>query len=81
MIVILHHVTPNNEEGGEEAVVKAVKDIEEDIKELLRCGPRIAGLRRLLMILQHSRDNQPGFDRNQCAEPMGNSNLQRTQYE
>jgi hypothetical protein len=38
MIAILHHVTPNNEESGEdgEAVVKTVKGIEADIKELVR---------------------------------------------
>jgi diadenosine tetraphosphate (Ap4A) HIT family hydrolase len=41
MIVILHHVTPKSEEDGEEAVERAVKRIEEDIKELLRCGLRI----------------------------------------
>jgi len=41
MIDILHHVTPENEEGIEEGVVKAVNGIEEDIKELLRCGLRI----------------------------------------
>ena len=38
MIVILHHVTPKSEEDDEEAVERAVKRIEEDIKELLRCG-------------------------------------------
>jgi len=41
MVDILHHVTPKNEEGSEEAVVKAVKGIEEDIKRLLKCGLRI----------------------------------------
>jgi 2-iminoacetate synthase ThiH len=38
IIIILHHVTPKNEEGSEEAVVKTVKGIEEDIKTLVRCG-------------------------------------------
>jgi len=41
MIDILHHVTPKDEEVSKEAVVKAVEGIEEDIKELLRCGLRI----------------------------------------
>jgi hypothetical protein len=40
MIDILHHVTPKDEEGSEEAVVKAVKGIEDDIIELLKCGLR-----------------------------------------
>jgi len=45
MIDILRHVTPKSEEGNDEAVVKLVKGIEEDIKQLLRCartncGPR-----------------------------------------
>ena len=35
MIDILRHVTPKNEEGNNEAVVKVVKGIEEDIKQLL----------------------------------------------
>jgi len=39
MIVILHRVTPRSEEGSKEAVMKAVKGIKEDIKELVRCGP------------------------------------------
>jgi len=38
MIVILHHVTPKDGDGSEEAVVKAMKDIKENIKDLLRCG-------------------------------------------
>ena len=38
MIVIVDHVMPKDEEGSTEAVVKTVKGIEEDIKELLRCG-------------------------------------------
>jgi len=37
MIVILHRVTPKNEDGSEEAVVTTVKGIEEDIKALVRC--------------------------------------------
>jgi hypothetical protein len=81
MIVILDHVTPKNEEGSKEAVVKAAKGIEEDIKGLLRCVPTNCGRRRLLMILQHSRDNQRRFDGNQRPESMGDSSLQRPQYE
>ena len=38
MIVIVDHVTAKNEEGNKEAVVKAAKGIERDVKELLRCG-------------------------------------------
>ena len=41
MIDILHHITPMNEDSSEEAVVKAVKGIEEDINRLHRCGLRI----------------------------------------
>ena len=37
MIVILHHVTPKNEDGSEEAVVTTMRSIEEDIKALVRC--------------------------------------------
>jgi 2-iminoacetate synthase ThiH len=37
MIVILHRVTPKNEDGSEEAVVTTVKGIEEDITALVRC--------------------------------------------
>jgi hypothetical protein len=51
MIDILRHVTPKSEEGNNEAVVKVMKGIEEDIKELLRCAPRNCGPRSLLMIL------------------------------
>jgi 2-iminoacetate synthase ThiH len=36
MIVILHRVTPENEDGSEEAVVTTMKGIEEDIKALVR---------------------------------------------
>jgi len=38
MIGILRHVTPKSEKGNE-AVVKVVKGIEEDIKQLLWCAP------------------------------------------
>jgi hypothetical protein len=51
MIDILRHVTPKSEEGNNEAVVKVVKGIEEDIKQLLRCAPTDCGPRSLLMIL------------------------------
>jgi len=39
MIVIVAHVTAENEEGGNEAVVKAANGIEEDIEGLLRWTP------------------------------------------
>ena len=39
MIVILAHITAEDEDGGKEAVVKATKGIEEDIEGLLRCAP------------------------------------------
>ena len=39
MVVIVAHVTAENEEGGKEAVVKAAKGIEEDIVGLLRWTP------------------------------------------
>jgi len=45
MIDILRHVTPKSEEGNDEAVVKVVKGIEEDIKQLLRCAPTNCGPR------------------------------------
>ena len=51
MIDILRHVTPKNEEGNNEAVVKVVKGIEDDIKQLLRCAPTNCGLGSLLMLL------------------------------
>jgi len=41
MIVIADHVTPKDEEGSKETVVKTAEDIEKDIKELLRCGLRM----------------------------------------
>jgi len=41
MIVIVDHVTPKDEEDGKEAVVKTAEGIEKNIKELLRCGPRM----------------------------------------
>ena len=51
MICILRHVTRKNEEYGKEEVVTAVKDIEEDIKQLLRCVITNYGLSTMLMIL------------------------------
>ena len=42
MIDIMHYIMPENEEGSDEGLVKAVKGIEEDIKGLLRFGRRIA---------------------------------------
>ena len=41
MIVIVSHVTPKDEEGSKETVVKSAEGIEKDIKELLRCGLRM----------------------------------------
>ena len=57
MIVIVDHVTLKDEEGSKETVMKIAKGIEQDIKELLRCGLRMqlnASLLRLLMTLQYS---------------------------
>lgn len=42
MIDIMHYIVPENEEGGDEGFVKAVKGIEDDIKGLLRFGLWIA---------------------------------------
>ena len=44
MIVIVNHVTLKDEEGSKEAVVKSAEGIEQDIKELLRCGLRVGSL-------------------------------------
>ena len=44
MIVIVAHVTLQDEEGSKEPVVKTEEGIEKDIKELLRCGLTISGL-------------------------------------
>ena len=44
MIVIVNHVTLKDEEGTMETVVKTAEGIEQDIKELLRCGLRICSL-------------------------------------
>ena len=41
MIVIVDHVTLKDEEDSKETVIKIAKGIEQDIKELLRCGLRI----------------------------------------
>ena len=41
MIVIVDHVTVKGEEGSKETVVRITKGIEQDIKELLRCGLRM----------------------------------------
>ena len=41
MIVIVDHVTLNDEEGSKETVVKTAEGIQQDIKELLRCGLRM----------------------------------------
>jgi hypothetical protein len=41
MIVIVDHVTLKDEEDGKETVMKTAEGIEQDIKELLRCGLRM----------------------------------------
>jgi len=38
MIIIVDHAMPKDEEESKEAVVKTVKVIEKDLKELLRCA-------------------------------------------
>ena len=38
MIVIVDHVTLKDEEDAKETVVKTAEGIEQEIKELLRCG-------------------------------------------
>ena len=47
MIIIVDHVTFKDEEGSKETIVKTEEGIEQDIKELLRCGLRIVVLQRL----------------------------------
>ena len=41
MIVIVDHVTSKDEEDAKGTVMKTTEGIEQDIKELLRCGLRI----------------------------------------
>ena len=41
MIVIVDHVTLKNEEDSKATIVKTAEGIEQDIKELLRCGLRM----------------------------------------
>jgi Zn finger protein HypA/HybF involved in hydrogenase expression len=41
MIVIVDHVTLKDEEDSKETVMKTAEGIEQDIKELLRCGLRM----------------------------------------
>ena len=41
MIVIVDHVTLKDEEDSKASVVKTAEGIEQDIKELLRCGLRL----------------------------------------
>jgi hypothetical protein len=43
MIVIVNHVTPKDElvEDTKETVAKTTEGIEQDMKELLRCDPRM----------------------------------------
>ena len=40
-VVIVKTFTPNNENGGDEVIVKAAKGIEQDIKDLLRYHAQI----------------------------------------
>jgi len=42
MIVIVDHVTPKDEEDSKEVVVKTAESLEAEIKELFRCGLRMA---------------------------------------
>ena len=51
MIVIVDHVTLKDEEGSKDTVMKIAEGIEQDIKELLRCGLRIGGLLLWLLIM------------------------------
>ena len=81
MLVIVDHVTfEDEEEGTKETVLKTTEGIEQDIKELLRCGLR-TGSFTLLITSQHSWVNQRGFNKNQRSESMGDSSLQATQYQ
>ena len=41
MIVIVDHITLKDEEGSKGTVVKIAESIQQDIKELLRCGLRV----------------------------------------
>ena len=41
MIVIVDHVTLKDEEDSKATVVKTAEGVEQDIKELFRCGLRI----------------------------------------
>ena len=41
MIVIVDHITLKDEGGSKETVVKTAESIQQDIKELLRCGLRV----------------------------------------
>ena len=75
MIVIVDHVTLKDEEDSKETVIKIAKGIEQDIKELLRCGLRILVSYSFLMTLQYSWDDQWGFNKNQCSESMGGNSL------
>ena len=38
MVIIVHHVTLKDEEGSKEIVMETADGIEQDMKELLRCG-------------------------------------------
>ena len=44
MIAIVDHITLRDEEDAKDTVVKTAEGIEQDIKELLRCGLRMGSL-------------------------------------
>ena len=59
MIVIVDHVTLKDEESSKETVMTAAEGMEQDIKELLRCGLCTnGGLLLHLITLQYPWDNQ-----------------------
>ena len=41
MVLIVHHVTLKDEGGSKETVLETADGIEQDMKELLRCGLRM----------------------------------------
>ena len=41
MVLIVHHVTLKDEGGSKETVMETADGIEQDMKELLRCGLRM----------------------------------------
>ena len=61
MVIIVNHVTLKDDEG---TVVKTGEGIEQDIKELLKCGIWIVVSYSVWWHLQRSLDNQWGFNKN-----------------